>query len=658
MKFSWYARRLAGMGPLEALLRTKDAILRSAWRARKVAPRASRAQDGRRWLPAFAGTLPPLDGSALPRKAVDRLLGSASALLEGEWQVFARKHPAFGKTPDWFIDARTGRHASDTLYAFDIPYRNEDAVGNIKYIWEPSRHHHLTVLAAAYYVSGDERYASRVAEHLTSWWTTNRFLLGPHWISGIEIGIRLISWVWARRLLNDWPEASSLFERNPQFLNQLYHHQTWLATFPSRTSSANNHLIAESAGQFIAAAAFPCFAQSDRWRRQSAELIGRQAFAQTFASGLNRELATDYHGMVLELFLGAAIEGELTGHSFGSPVWGRIRAMIDALAAIIDSAGHPPRQGDGDDGVGLLLDGPGYQRWNALLATGSRLFGSLAWWPDVAHEDIRTVLWTRGISISVDTEPRWAARPNLFPDAGHVYLRSYASGEEIWCRGDHGPHGFRSIAAHAHADALSIEFRVKGVEILVDPGTYCYHGDPKWRAYFRSTRAHNTLELMDVDQSESGGPFLWSQHARSRLLAVDGLEEQTSLAFWQAEHSGYVSRNGPVHRRTVTLNRGSRVLTIQDEIRGKNIASAALCFHLGPAVQCELKANAATLSWTGGDAILELPSALNWSLHRGEENPPLGWFSPSFDVKIPTFTLLGTGSATVGKIMISKLRVL
>jgi hypothetical protein len=163
---------------------------------------------------------------------------------------------------------------------------------------------------------------------------------------------------------------------------------------------------------------------------------------------------------------------------------------------------------------------------------------------------------------------------------------------------------------------------------------------------------------MNVDQSVSGGPFLWSQHARSRLLAADGLEEQTSLAFWQAEHSGYVSRNGSVHRRSVSLNRGSRVLTIQDEIRGKNIASAALCFHLGPAVQCELKANAATLSWTGGGAIFELPSALNWSLHRGEENPPLGWFSPSFDVKIPTFTLLGTGSATVGKIMISQLRLL
>ena len=42
-------------------------------------------------------------------------------------------------------------------YAFDIPYRDENQIGNIKYIWEPSRHHHLTILAAAYAVTGDER---------------------------------------------------------------------------------------------------------------------------------------------------------------------------------------------------------------------------------------------------------------------------------------------------------------------------------------------------------------------------------------------------------------------------------------------------------------------------------------------------------------------
>ena len=42
---------------------------------------------------------------------------------------------------------------------------------------------------------------------------------------------------------------------------------------------------------------------------------------------------------------------------------------------------------------------------------------------------------------------------------------------EIWCRCDGGPHGYLAIAAHAHADALSIEVRSRGIDVLADPGT-------------------------------------------------------------------------------------------------------------------------------------------------------------------------------------------
>lgn len=91
----------------------------------------------------------------------------------------------------------------------------------------------------------------------------------------------------------------------------------------------------------------------------------------------------------------------------------------------------------------------------------------------------------------------------------------------IWCRCDGGPHGFLSIAAHGHADALSVEVRHDGVDLLADPGTFCYHGQPEWRQYFRSTLGHNTLQVDGADQSVSGGPFLWTRHARSRVLVAD-----------------------------------------------------------------------------------------------------------------------------------------
>ena len=168
--------------------------------------------------------------------------------------------------PDWSSDPEDGRRAPTDRYSFDIPYRDEHAVGDIKQLWEPSRHQHLTVLAAAYALTGDEQYADRVAEHLRSWWAANPPLRGVHWVSGIELGIRLISWVWVRRLLDRWSGAAALFEDNPEALHQIWHHQRWLAALGSHGSSANNHVIAEAAGQLVAACAFDWFPETPTWR--------------------------------------------------------------------------------------------------------------------------------------------------------------------------------------------------------------------------------------------------------------------------------------------------------------------------------------------------------------------------------------------------------
>lgn len=202
-----------------------------------------------------------------------------------------------------------------------------------------------TVLAAAYAVTGDERYAERVAEHLRSWWAANAPLRGVHWVSGIELGIRLLSWVWIRRLLDGWPGAAALFEDNPAALEQIWHHQRWLAAFPSRGSSANNHVVAEAAGQLAAACAFGWFPESARWRDDALRSLERHLRGNTFLSGLNRELATEYHGLVLELGLAAVAEADAAGVPVPATVRLVLLRMTDALAAVVDDRLRPPRQG-------------------------------------------------------------------------------------------------------------------------------------------------------------------------------------------------------------------------------------------------------------------------------------------------------------------------
>ncbi|MGW4131990.1 alginate lyase family protein [Amycolatopsis japonica] len=627
---SWYLRRLSRMGPAEIAGRVTDVVRKRQWRGV--------AGEKAAWLPdrRFA-TVPGEDVlAAVSGEAVKDLLVTADRLMDGRAEYFGVERDDL-VDPDWSYDPKTGRRAPSDVYSFDIPYRSEETVGDIKQIWEPSRHQHLTVLAAAYALTGDDRYAERVAAHLGSWWAANPPMRGVHWVSGIELGIRLLSWVWVRRLLDGWAQAPALFEDNPVALNQIWHHQRWLAAFPSRGSSANNHVIAEDAGQLAAACAFAWFPESGQWRDSALASLDKMLRHNTFDSGLNRELATEYHGLVLELGLAGALEAKAAGVTVPESTWLVLLRMTDALVSIVDNKLRPPRQGDADDGFGLIVDGDETSRWASLIDTGSVLFGRLDWWPETPGGDVRTQLFSAlAKDIQVGAR-RPARRRDDFADAGMTILRDGG----IWCRCDGGPHGFLSIAAHAHADALSVEVRLDGVDILADPGTYCYHGEPKWRSYFRSTAGHNTLELSRTDQSVSGGPFLWTKHAVTTVIAAG------TPSRWSAEHDGYAPS---VHQRSVELD--GTELRILDEVRGGEAWHCRLAFHLGPAVEVALTGSRAVLSWTvdGQDrsATFELPPELTWSAHRGETTPPMGWYSAGFGRREPAWTLLGGGTAADG----------
>ncbi|WP_236790734.1 alginate lyase family protein [Amycolatopsis sp. GM8] len=620
----WYLRRLSRMGTREIRGRVADVVNKRRWRRIAAMPSEAAWLAHRDFRPLPADAL-----QAVPEQAAAAVIAKANRLLDGHAVYFGVSRDDMAG-PDWSFDPKTGRRAPSDVYSFDVAYRSEETVGDIKQIWEPSRHQHLTVLAAAYALTGDDSYAERVADHLKSWWAANPPLRGVHWVSGIELGIRLLSWVWTRRLLDGWPGAPGLFEDNPEALHQIWHHQRWLAAFPSRGSSANNHVIAESAGQLAASCAFRWFPESSLWRTQAMASLDEQLARNTFDSGLNRELATEYHGLVLELGLVAALEAEAAGTPVPGSTWQLLLRMTDALASIVDDQLRPPRQGDADDGYGLVVDGDEVHRWASLLATGGALFGRLSWWPEVPRADVRTALLTALAKPTV-TASRPTERQNHFADAGMTILRD----DEIWCRCDGGPHGFLSIAAHAHADALSVEVRHNGVDILADPGTFCYHGEPEWRSYFRSTLGHNTLQLDDHDQSTSGGPFMWTKQAHTKVR-THGPES------WSAEHDGY---SPAIHRRWVQL--ADSELHISDEVVSSRRHRTRLAFHLGPAVSVELEDSKAHLAWDGGSAVLELPQELDWAIHHGAEKPPLGWYSPGFGRKVPAATLIGTGSARV-----------
>jgi hypothetical protein len=645
----WYARRLRGMSAAEVVARAADQARRTAWARRQVRPGEARnvatPAAGLREFRSFPTTLDPETRDlVLPHLAAE-VIDAADRLLAGEWSVFGTARPDIAD-PDWFLDPVTGRRAPQDLFSFRIDHRDEDVTGNVKSVWELSRHHHLTVLACAYWLTGEETYAETVARQLRGWWAANPLLSGVHWTSGIEIGVRLISWAWIRRLLDDWPKVGDLFETDPEALRHIRWHQEYLAVFPSRGSSANNHAIAEDCGLIVAACAFPWYVESDGWRDKASRRLHQHLADNTFPSGVNREMATDYHRFVTELGLVTALEADAAGHPLHPDDLQLLARSSDVAAALVDSTGRPPRQGDGDEGRALLLDHPDADSWEQLLDLGEAMIGRLPWWP--RHSC--SVLGAMARSLAGTPEPavgRPERRPEVFEDAGLALLRTPAGEQpEIWVRCDGGPHGFGSIAAHGHADALSVEVRHDGVDVLVDPGTYCYHGEPQWRSWFRSTLAHNTLEIDGENQSVEGGPFLWSTRAKTEVATVETGDGDVQT--WSAHHTGYARLDPDLrHLRALTLDRRSGRIVIRDTVTTRRDHTVRLAFHFGTDVEVTLDGALARLAWSSGGrgvtAILTLPDRLRWTRHRGETDPPLGWHSPRFGERVPTTALIGTG---------------
>jgi hypothetical protein len=580
------------MSPAELAWRARDKARRVAWSRRQVRRDQLAAA---RPLPAgerrFTAVLPPDAAARVPEEARTAVLKAADRLLRGEWEVLGVVRTDL-VIPDWFRDPVTGRRSVPDRYAFRIDHRSEEEAGHVKQVWELSRLQHLTLLATAWSLTHEEAYAARVAEQLRSWWEENPFLSGVNWTSGMELGIRLISLAWIRRLLATWPAVADLFESNAVAVRQIRWHQEYLAAFPSRCSSAANRVIAEAAGQLVASCAFPWFPESERWRRRSTVLLERELVRSTFPSGVGRELASDCQCFIAELGLLAAAEAEASGHPLSAATWQRLCAMVDSAAALVDEQLRPPRQRDCDEGRALLLDAPAANRSPSLLALGEVLLGRLDWWPRVTADAGSSIVGALAREKH-DIEDRPAGRPSRFADAGVTLLRTAgANAPEIWCRCVGGPHGHLSIAAQARAVALPVEVRYAGVDILADEGI-----------------AHDTAEL--------------SQRARSSEAREIEVIDDGDIASWTAEHDGCGSLDpSALHRRSVLLDRASRSIDIIDVIYGGGGHDIRLIFQLGPDVHAELEESCAALNWptapTRGAARLELPSGLRWSLHRDE----------------------------------------
>lgn len=653
---TWYRNRLMSMSAGEAAWRARTAVRTvvdrglCAWRGRHPAIRQIAAPGDRRGEglgsgrgKLFGGALasPVLTAEHYPDDWRQALIQRADAVLEHRFCLLGDEPLDFGQEINWNYEHRAGK-PTPMRFAPSIDYRDFDETGDCKWVWELNRHHHLVVLGRAFRVTGDRRYALEVSAQLESWIRQCPFGRGMNWRSPLELAIRLINWVWALELIR--PANAVSAETADRILRAAYRHLWEIDRNYARYSSANNHLIGEAAGVFIGSRYFDSLRGASRWRARSREILLREIVRQTHADGGNRELATGYHQFVVQFFLAAGLCARNASEDFSRDYWARIEQMLAFSAAFGEAGGTIPAFGDCDDGYVLDLGGPRGD-YRGLLAVGAVLFDR----PDfkrLAAGVREPVFWFCGpagldrLDRLEDASPQ-TLESRAFPDSGYYLLQAgRAGGDSISVAFDCGELGFGSTAAHGHADALSFTLRVNGADILVDPGTHDYFTYPDWRTYFRSTRAHNTIEIDGRDQSEMSGPFLWGRRAHGRCDEWTVSEDAVTVS---GVHDGYESLADPVtHRREIALDRARHEVRLRDELIGEGRHTVAQHFHFSEACVVErVDENRFRASCPEAVVELILDTRLACQMFRGNTSPIIGWVSRKYHQKSPCTTLVG-----------------
>lgn len=573
-------------------------------------------------------------------------VAAAERVLNGRFDVFALHDIELGTPPRWNRDPKTGIEAP-TSFGKLLDYRDPRLVGDIKYLWEPNRHLHLVVLAQAYAIGGELRYLDTLRSHLDSWFAACPPGQGANWSSALEAGLRLINWSHAWQLVGglDSPlfagTDGSAFRR--RWLDSIYRHARFVRGHLSLHSSANNHLLGEASGLFVAAVTWPHWPRSRSWRARAQTLLEREVLLQTAPDGVNREQATAYQQFVLDLLLVPLLAARANGIAFAPSYEKRIEAMLGFLASIMDSGGHLPAFGDADDGAALALE-PGVGRAGSQLATGAILFRRGEFKAKAGPLDDAT-RWLLGAGANAAYRALTAAPSRLpvrqdFPDGGYYVLgRDFEGAHEIRLVADAGPLGYLGIAAHGHADALSFTLAVGGLEFFVDPGTYAYHTQGPWRAYFRGTAAHNTVRIDGRDQSEPGGNFMWLDKARAACNLWRSSPVQDVFEGW---HDGYLRLPDPVrHTRRIVLDKSGGRIVVEDVLQMEGTHDVELFFHCSEHCRIHTAGKYRAIGQHGRTILLRLPelSGATTDILRGSTAPIAGWISRRFDERHPAPTL-------------------
>lgn len=450
-------------------------------------------------------------------------------------------------------------------------------------------------LALAYDYSGDERYADKWVELVSSWIAQ----VPDGFVNSQVTGRRLQQWLLAYHYFVPGRSCPAV---TAEFLLALLRSIQSQAVFLSRNlTPEGNHRTIELSAIFMVALLFPELSASAELLALAQRELLENLHQDFLGDGVQKELSTDYHHTVLQNFLRVRELADLNGLALPEAFDTVIRKALEFSIYAHKPDGWLPAINDGD--VNSYL---------SLLRKAQRYYPS----------DALSYVLSQGKGGKPPER-----RSRLFADSGYCILRSdwaeqpYKDGHYLFF--DCGDLGFGS---HGHYDLLSFEMAAYGRSLIVDPGRFTYHEHDSdginWRHAFKGTAAHNTVMIDGKDQMAYQCHEPIGAQPRASVLAF------ASHQNFDFVHGRALSPQYEVdHQRSIFFAE-TEYWIVSDLLLATEAHRYEQFFHLAPEAQGQTELQ---------DQGVRAPNLLIAQAGRAgiEMSLKPGWVSPEYGVKQP-----------------------
>ena len=379
-------------------------------------------------------------------------------------------------------------------------------------LWNFNLHYfeYLFPLVKAWKDTGDRRYLDKTVEIISGWMNSNPIGVQPGWAS-YPTSLRIVNWISYFGYVGEaLPE-----DFRKEFLHSLHAQYVYLSRHLEKDILGNHYF--ENLKCLVLAA---LFFNDGPVLKKALRDFKAECKEEILPDGMHFELSPMYHKIIFEgvLRVAAALRG---AGKPDSEIETYLQPMLDAAFSFEDGLERVPLFNDGGNNVAKSLD--------ALTVAAQKHFG-------IAPR-FKSKLESAGFYIFVKTVD------------GHTWKLIV----------DAGPPGPNYIPGHAHCDAMSYELFRDGKPVIVNCGSYAYQSDE--RPFFRSTAAHNTVMVNDIEQSQCWGSFRLAK--RSNVKVLDLSDESITIEM--------MDQRGQRTERVITLS--DEGLVISDRSVGNQLYS-------------------------------------------------------------------------------------